>query len=53
MMAGVGVFPALWINVLIGLIGIAAFAGIALTQHRLRKAASIKGAAPSLGAEIV
>jgi MFS family permease len=52
-MAGVGVFQALWFNVLIGLIGIAAFAGIALTQHRLRKAASINGAAPTLGAEIV
>ena len=53
MMAGVGVFPALWINVLIGLLGIAAFAGIALTQHRLRKTASINGAAPALGAEVV
>ena len=37
MMAQVGVFPALWINVMVGLIGIAAFAGIALTQHRRRK----------------
>ena len=37
----------------IGLFGIAAFAGLALTQHRLRKAASINGAAPALGAEVV
>ena len=53
MMAQVGVFPALWINVMVGLIGIAAFAGIALTQHRRRKIAAGDDVAPALGAEIV
>ena len=53
MMAAAGVFPALWINVLIGLLGIAAFAAIALTQRRLRNAASASKAAPALGAEVV
>jgi len=50
MMAAADVFPALWINVLIGLFGIAA---IALTQGRLRNAASASDAAPALGAEVV
>ncbi|MEP9389739.1 MFS transporter [Mesorhizobium sp. KR9-304] len=36
MMAGVGVFPALWINVLIGVVGIATFGAIALTHGRMR-----------------
>ena len=53
MMAQVGVFPALWINVMVGLIGIAAFAGIALTQHRRRKIAAGDDVTPALGAEIV
>jgi len=52
MMASIGVFPALWINVLIGLIGIAAFAGIALTQHRRRKVAADE-VAPTLSVEVV
>jgi len=46
------VFSALWINVLIGLIGVAAFSGIALTQHRRRKIA-IDEVAPVLSVEVV
>ena len=34
MMAALGVFPALWINALIGLLGIGAFAAIALMRAR-------------------
>jgi hypothetical protein len=34
MMAGLGVFPALWVNVLIGLFGIAAFGAIALARGK-------------------
>lgn len=52
MMAGVGVFSALWINVLIGLIGIAAFAGIAQTQQRLRRTSSLDETPSALGTEI-
>lgn len=54
MIAAVGVFPALWLNVLVGLFGIAAFAGIALlsrSRNKSRKAADETTAA--LGAEIV
>jgi hypothetical protein len=32
MMAGLGTFPALWVNTAVGLLGIAAFAAIALTR---------------------
>ena len=53
MMAAAGVFPALWINVLIGLFGIGAFGAIALTQRRMRNAASANVVAPALGAEVV
>ena len=53
MMAAAGVFPALWINVLIGLFGIGAFGAIALTQRRMRSAASANVVAPALGAEVV
>jgi MFS family permease len=35
MTAGLGVFPALWINFAIGAVGIAAFAAIALIQARI------------------
>ena len=52
MMARAGVFSALWINVLIGLIGVAAFSGIALTQNRRRKIA-IDEVAPVLSVEVV
>lgn len=51
MMHGIGVFPALWINVAIGLCGVAAFAGIALMQHRAAKVPP--DTTPALGAEIV
>ncbi|WP_311044490.1 hypothetical protein [Rhizobium sp. NZLR11] len=34
MMHGIGVFPALWINVAIGFCAIAAFAGVAIIHHR-------------------
>jgi MFS family permease len=47
MIAAAGVFPALWINVLIGVFGIAAFAAIALTQRRLRNAAPANDVAPT------
>jgi MFS family permease len=53
MMAAAGVFPALWINVLIGLFGIGAFGAIALTQRRLRNAVSANDVEPALGAEVV
>ena len=56
MMAGVGVFPALWLNVLVGLLGIAAFAGIALislSRNKSRKIAAANEATAALGAEIV
>ena len=50
MMTGVGVFSALWINVLIGLIGIAAFAGIAVLRARVRTMPSVDNAALGAGA---
>jgi MFS family permease len=53
MMESLGVFPALWINALIGVLGIAAFAGIAIAQQRILKAQSVGTAVPGLGAEIV
>jgi hypothetical protein len=39
MTAGVGVFPALWIDIAIGVVGIAAFAAIAVLQDRSYKVA--------------
>jgi MFS family permease len=39
MTAGLGVFSALWINVVVGLLGIGAFAAIAVIQARSNKAA--------------
>jgi MFS family permease len=54
MMAGVGVFPALWLNVAVGLFGIAAFAGIALISLKTRQnKGSADEATATLGAEIV
>ncbi|UVK37983.1 arsenite efflux MFS transporter ArsK [Mesorhizobium sp. AR10] len=56
MMAGVGVFPALWLNVLVGLFGVAAFAGIAVisrSQNKSHKAGAADEAAATFGAEIV
>jgi MFS family permease len=52
MMAWIGVFPALWINTLIGLAGVAAFAAIAVIQHRTRKAVSIEPARPVPSTEV-
>jgi MFS family permease len=49
MMAGLGAFPALWINVLIGLLGIAAFGTIAL----MRRTVSAESGAQALSAEPV
>ncbi|PRD44914.1 MFS transporter [Phyllobacterium phragmitis] len=52
MMAGLGVFPALWINALIGLAGIGAFAGIAIMQVRAHKSALAREIEIRLGMEI-
>jgi len=35
--AGLGVFPALWLNVVVGLFGIAAFAAVALISRKSRR----------------
>ena len=37
MISGLGVFPALWLNVVVGLFGIAAFAAVALISRQSRK----------------
>ena len=52
LMQGLGVFLGLWVNVAIGLCGIAAFAAIALLHQRSPGAASIE-AVPVLSTEIV
>ncbi|WP_051370984.1 arsenite efflux MFS transporter ArsK [Mesorhizobium loti] len=38
MISGLGVFPALWLNVMVGLLGIATFAAVALISRQSRKA---------------
>jgi hypothetical protein len=38
MISGLGVFPALWLNVVVGLFGIAAFAAVVLIGRQSRKA---------------
>ena len=54
MIAAVGVFPALWLNVLVGLFGIAAFAGIALlSRSRNKSRRTADEATVAVGAEIV
>jgi MFS family permease len=53
MTAGLGVFPALWIDVAISVVGISAFAAIALMQYRLRRTAAVEGDVTVLGAEIL
>ena len=49
MMSGLGTIPALWVNVLIGLLGIVAFGAIAVLQARMRTMPAVDNAA--LGAE--
>jgi len=49
MSAGLGVFPALWINVAVGTVGIGAFAAIALAQARSSKPGLAEG---RFGAEL-
>jgi MFS family permease len=52
MTAGLGVFPALWINVAVGAVGIVAFAGIAAMHAPSRKAVPAGALQDGLGAEL-
>lgn len=51
MTAGLGVFPALWIDVAIGLVGIGAFATIAVVQARSTEAALDRDIEAAVGVE--
>ena len=52
MMASLGTFPALLLNVLIGLLGIAAFLAIALSRQRGRDVLPSEGRGSGLGTEV-